>query len=64
MDTYKIIRENQMICLEDSKVSNIIKNHKLASTISEVSLYEFRMLLEYKATWYGRLIFVIGNTYL
>ncbi|UDN64152.1 IS200/IS605 family element RNA-guided endonuclease TnpB [Clostridioides sp. ES-W-0016-02] len=59
----KLIRENQIICLEDLKVSNMIKNHKLASAISEVSWYEFRKLLEYKAIWYGRLISIIGNTY-
>ncbi|MCI9976442.1 IS200/IS605 family element transposase accessory protein TnpB [Clostridioides difficile] len=59
----KLIRENQIICLEDLKVSNMIKNHKLAGAISEVSWYEFRRLLEYKATWYGRLVSVIGNTY-
>ncbi|MGO1044903.1 IS200/IS605 family element RNA-guided endonuclease TnpB [Clostridioides difficile] len=59
----KLIRENQIICLEDLKVSNMIKNHKLASAISEVSWYEFRRLLEYKAIWYGRLISIIGNTY-
>ncbi|MCC0736257.1 IS200/IS605 family element transposase accessory protein TnpB [Clostridioides sp. ZZV14-6009] len=59
----KLIRENQIICLEDLKVSNMIKNHKLAGAISEVSWYEFRRLLEYKATWYGRVISVIGNTY-
>ncbi|MCC0728978.1 transposase, partial [Clostridioides sp. ZZV14-6045] len=33
----KLIRENQIICLEDLKVSNMIKNHKLAGAISEVS---------------------------
>ncbi|MCC0648336.1 IS200/IS605 family element RNA-guided endonuclease TnpB [Clostridioides sp. ZZV15-6598] len=59
----KLVRENQIICLEDLKVGNMIKNHKLAGAISEVSWYEFRRLLEYKAIWYGRLISVIGNTY-
>ncbi|MGX9757515.1 IS200/IS605 family element RNA-guided endonuclease TnpB [Clostridioides difficile] len=59
----KLIRENQIICFEDLKVSNMIKNHKLASAISEVSWYEFKRLLKYKAIWYGRLISIIGNTY-
>lgn len=59
----KIIRENQIICLEDLKVSNMMKNHKLARAISEVSWYEFRRLLEYKASWYGRTISVIDKTY-
>lgn len=59
----KIIRENQIICLEDLKVSNLMKNHKLAGAISEVSWYEFRRLLEYKASWYGRTISVIDKIY-
>lgn len=59
----KIINENQVIVLEDLKVCNMLKNHKLAKAISEVSWSEFRMQLEYKAEWYGREIIIAPSNY-
>ena len=61
--TIKLIRENQSIAIEDLRVSNMIKNHKLARTISEASWFEFRTILEYKAEWYGRTIVVAPSNY-
>ncbi|MGL4454072.1 MAG: IS200/IS605 family element RNA-guided endonuclease TnpB [Sarcina sp.] len=59
----ELINENQVICLEDLQVSNMVKNHNLAKAISEVSWAEFRMMLEYKAEWNGRVISVINKYY-
>jgi len=57
----KLISENQTIALEDLAVKNMVKNHKLAQAISDVSWSTFVTMLEYKADWYGKNILRIGR---
>lgn len=59
----KLVNENQVIVIEDLKVKNMVKNHKLAKAISEVSWSEFRRMIEYKASWYGRQILIAPSNY-
>ena len=50
----QLIKDNDIICIEDLQVANMVKNHKLAQAISDVSWSEFVRQLMYKAEWHNR----------
>lgn len=52
--TIELVRAYDIICLETLKVKNMLKNHKLAQAISDVSWSEFVRILTYKCQWYGK----------
>lgn len=58
-----LIRENQTICIEDLKVRNMIRNHKLAQHIASVSWSRFFDMLSYKALWYGNTVIKVPAMY-
>lgn len=57
----ELIRDNQSIAIETLQVSNMLKNHRLAQSISDAGWGMFVDFLKYKAEWYGVNILEIGT---
>ena len=58
-----LINENQVICMENLNVKGMLKNHKLAESISEMNFGEFSQMLKYKARQYNRKIVFVDRYY-
>lgn len=61
--TTMLVRENQTICIEDLNVRGMLRNHRLAKSISSASWSKFFTILEYKAMWYGNDIIRVPTMY-
>ncbi len=61
--TTQLVRENDIICIEDLNVSGMVRNRHLAKAISDVSMGEFRRQLQYKCNWYGKTLVEIDRFY-
>ena len=56
-----LIKNHDVICVEDLASKNLMKNHHLARAVGDVSWYEFVRQLRYKADWYGKKIVTINR---
>jgi putative transposase len=61
--SYELVRDNQIIAIEDLNVKGMIKNRKLSKHISDAGWGNFVNLLQYKCDWYGRDLVKINRFY-
>jgi putative transposase len=56
-----LVRDHDLICLEDLAVKNMVRNRKVAKAISDCGWGTLRDIPEYKAARYGRRVIVIDR---
>ena len=61
--TTDLVRNYDVIVIEDLRTKNLLKNHSLAKSISNQSWREFRTMLEYKCKWYGKKLVIVSPNY-
>ena len=58
--TKQLVTNYDVIKIEDLKIKNLLKNHKLARAIANQSWRELRSQLEYKCAWYGKQLVTVN----
>ena len=59
--SHYLVTNFDTLCLETLKSGNMMKNHKLAQALSDISIAKFNGLIDYKSEWYGTNILRIGQ---
>ena len=59
----RLVKEYDLIALEDLNVKGMVKNHCLSKAISDVSWSGFVTKLKYKAEWYGKDVILCDRFY-
>ena len=59
----EIVKNHDIIGMENLSVSNMLKNRNLAKAISEVSWSQFKTMIEYKAKWYRKQVITVAKNF-
>ena len=61
--TTRLVKEFDVICIEDLNVKGMMANHKLARAIMDLGFYEFKRQLLYKAQMWQRMVIIADRWY-
>lgn len=61
--TTSLVKDYDVIVMEDLKVKNMMKNHKLSRAVANAGWHSMRTMLEYKTQWYGKELIIIDPAY-
>ena len=61
--SFNLIKNHDVIAIENLNVKGMVKNRKLAKAISDSSWSSFTTMLAYKADWYGKALVKIDRWY-
>jgi putative transposase len=62
-EALKLVQQHDTIYLEDLRVANMVRNHRLAKSISDASWAQFRAILAAKAVYAGRRVAAVPPAY-
>ena len=61
--SFNLIKNHDVIAIEDLNVKGMVKNRKLSKAISGSSWSTFTTMLNYKAEWYGKALIKVDRWY-
>ena len=61
--SFNLIKNHDVIAIEDLNVKGMVKNRKLSKAISDSSWSTFAAMLNYKAEWYGKKLVKVDRWY-
>ena len=61
--SWKLVNEYDLLAFEDLNIKGMLKNHKLAYSVSDISWSQLLNFIQYKCLWYGKQFIQVPRFY-